>query len=97
MTTFIFTLTVLLVVVGAAYGGCVALPSDACPSCVRRLCAEDWRHLIPYPNNCSRFCKCDHGNAVAFDCPGGLEFDPLPLVCTWPNPYGCDGYVNGCP
>ncbi|KAK9685083.1 Chitin binding Peritrophin-A domain [Popillia japonica] len=46
-------------------------------------------YFIPYENDCTKFCKCDWGEAHEYDCPPGLYFNPELDVCDWPESSGC--------
>ncbi|XP_064546156.1 mucin-2 [Drosophila montana] len=37
--------------------------------------------LVPYPNDCSKYIKCDHPIAAAYDCDDGDEFSPVLREC----------------
>jgi hypothetical protein len=78
-------------------GGGITRPpplSRRCPPCINTQC--NGNDMLPFPKDCSKFCKCDHGVAVAFDCPQGLHFDPRRKVCNWPQHAACTGEVEGC-
>ncbi|XP_049862488.1 probable chitinase 10 [Schistocerca gregaria] len=44
---------------------------------------------LPHAFNCSRFCKCDHGQAVTFECPSGLQYNKAEGICDWPVNAKC--------
>ncbi|KAK0088124.1 hypothetical protein PV325_013120 [Microctonus aethiopoides] len=41
--------------------------------------------------DCTKFCKCDFGVPVVFDCPPPLHFNPKLSVCDRPSAAGCKG------
>ncbi|XP_029179219.1 peritrophin-1-like [Nylanderia fulva] len=45
--------------------------------------------LIPHPTNCKHYFVCDYGRAVVMECPDGLHFNPVELVCDFPWHAGC--------
>lgn len=46
---------------------------------------------FPHPEYCEKFYFCSNGQIIEFTCPDGLFFDPLELVCNWPEEVVCDG------
>ena len=66
--------------------------SDTNAGCEKVKCpAEngDWSLMLPNPDDCASFCKCDWGQAVWFACPEGLHFNADLQVCDWPDHAGC--------
>jgi len=58
-----------------------------------------WAKHLPFPGDCTKFCKCDHGGAKKFDCPSGLHFNAVLEVCDWPDKAACvvsNTYVGTC-
>lgn len=53
------------------------------------LCPNAWSGLIPDPESCGRFYQCSNGYPYVFDCPANLHFNPVLLVCDWPENAGC--------
>ena len=47
--------------------------------------------LFPNPLDCHTFYHCSNGHAYLKDCPANLEFNPVLLVCDWPENAGCNG------
>merc|ERR1711913_245521 len=47
-------------------------------------------HVLPNTDDCTGFYFCSTaGEAIAQDCPAGLYFDPVHLVCNWPDNVDC--------
>ncbi|XP_049808242.1 probable chitinase 10 [Schistocerca nitens] len=44
---------------------------------------------LPHAFNCSRFCMCDHGKPVTFECPSGLHYNKAEGICDWPVNAKC--------
>lgn len=66
--------------------------SDTKAGCEKVKCpAEngDWSLMLPNPDDCASFCKCDWGQAIWFACPEGLHFNADLQVCDWPDHAGC--------
>jgi hypothetical protein len=54
---------------------------------------------VPFPGDCTKFCKCEHLGAQEFDCPGGLHFNEVLQLCDWPENAGCTvpgTFLGGC-
>lgn len=49
--------------------------------------------LLPHPD-CSKFYKCDRGEACPYLCPAGLHFNKDDLACDWPWRACCDPTVE---
>ncbi|XP_049859404.1 mucin-19-like [Schistocerca gregaria] len=67
-------------------------PSGDCPavgSCPQYEDENSIAKHLPHASDCTKFCKCDHGTPVTFDCPAGLYFNPTLEVCDWPYRAGC--------
>ncbi|XP_049807612.1 chondroitin proteoglycan-2-like [Schistocerca nitens] len=67
-------------------------PSGDCPavgSCPQYEDENSIAKHLPHASDCTKFCKCDHGKPVTFDCPAGLHFNPTLEVCDWPYHAGC--------
>ncbi|XP_049957899.1 chondroitin proteoglycan-2-like [Schistocerca serialis cubense] len=67
-------------------------PSGDCPavgSCPQNEDENSIAKHLPHASDCTKFCKCDHGTPVTFDCPAGLHFNPTLEVCDWPYRAGC--------
>ncbi|EDV96450.1 GH15193 [Drosophila grimshawi] len=47
--------------------------------------------LVPYPNDCSKYIKCDRPIAAAFDCDAGDEFSPVLRKCMEASLANCPG------
>ena len=48
------------------------------------------------PDNCYGFIMCDvAGNTHQMDCPAGLKFNPVHLVCDWPQNVDCEEGSGG--
>ncbi|XP_059468476.1 integumentary mucin C.1-like [Neocloeon triangulifer] len=73
-----------------------------CPPCVMNRCTPDACSLganVPYPGDCTKFCKCDFDGATPFDCPAGLHFNDILQLCDWPSAAKCtlsSTYEGGC-
>lgn len=52
------------------------------------LCA-DGDGWFPHESDCSLYYQCFGGNKFEFKCPDGLEFNPVALVCDYPELAGC--------
>jgi len=50
---------------------------------------------FPHESDCTKFYKCDLGQAVEFDCPGGLYFNPVTNVCDYPEGVECESGAGG--
>lgn len=46
--------------------------------------------LLPYPEDCTKFYQCSEGTAYVVDCPAGLHFSPVLLICTYPENAQCE-------
>ncbi|XP_049807765.1 mucin-19-like isoform X1 [Schistocerca nitens] len=69
-----------------------ANPIGDCPavgSCPQYEDENSIAKHLPHSSDCTKFCKCDHGTPVTFDCPAGLHFNPTLEVCDWPYRAGC--------
>ncbi|XP_046994268.1 mucin-19-like [Schistocerca americana] len=69
-----------------------ANPTGDCPavgSCPQYEDENSIAKHLPHSSDCTKFCKCDHGTPVTFDCPAGLHFNPTLEVCDWPYRAGC--------
>ncbi|XP_049859408.1 chondroitin proteoglycan-2-like [Schistocerca gregaria] len=67
-------------------------PSGDCPavgSCPQNEDENSIAKHLPHESDCTKFCKCDHGKPVTFDCPAGLHFNPTLEVCDYPYRAGC--------
>ena len=53
--------------------------------------------LFPNPKDCHTFYHCSNGYAYLKDCPANLEFNPVLLVCDWPEKAGCNGKTTTPP
>ncbi|XP_037081919.1 peritrophin-1-like [Pollicipes pollicipes] len=53
--------------------------------------------LFPNPKDCHSFYHCSNGYPYLKDCPANLEFNPVLLVCDWPNHAGCGGHPQPTP
>ena len=53
--------------------------------------------LFPNPKDCHSFYHCSNGHAYLKDCPANLEFNPVLLVCDWPENAGCNGKPTPSP
>ena len=65
-------------------------PEFQCP-------ADPNQQLFPNPEDCHSFYHCSNGHAYLKDCPAGLEFNPVLLVCDWPENAGCNGKSTPAP
>lgn len=71
-----------------------AITSDTTPEIgtsevpnVNEECTEGVTYF-PSSTDCSKYYQCvDSGQAVQMNCPPGLEFHPIELVCDWPNGF----------
>lgn len=61
------------------------------PNITSGECPEDnsYYHSFPHPTDCTKFYVCDWGTPILKDCPAGLHFNPVLMVCDWPNVAGC--------
>uniref|UniRef100_U5EYE2 chitinase n=1 Tax=Corethrella appendiculata TaxID=1370023 RepID=U5EYE2_9DIPT len=48
--------------------------------------------IFPDPNNCSKYFLCHDTTKFEYTCPAGLLFDPVNLVCNWPDNVNCKSY-----
>ncbi|CAB3382259.1 Hypothetical predicted protein [Cloeon dipterum] len=77
-------------------------PPRYCPDCVMAKCTPNACNQgvqVPYPGDCTKFCKCELDGAKEFLCPGGLEFNEGLQVCDWPSTAACTipgTYLGGC-
>lgn len=45
---------------------------------------------LPYPDDCTKFYKCNHGNAHPINCPKNLHWNVEKDYCDYPNLAKCD-------
>jgi len=45
--------------------------------------------LLPYPGDCTRFCRCDGVKAYHIPCPAGLHFNADVQSCDHPQTARC--------
>jgi hypothetical protein len=77
-------LIVLLALSGPAFAQEKTCADVSCPA----QNGEFALHL-PHPSDCTKFCKCDWGQAFEFSCPGDLHFNDAMQVCDWPERAQC--------
>ena len=64
---------------------------DTCIKC------PDFNGLYPHPSECTKWVHCNNDIPYVKDCPAGLHFNPILLVCDWPKVAGCISVPdNGC-
>lgn len=66
------------------------VPPSEEPSFEEPDCPAGENVLVPYPGDCTKFYQCADGTAYVFDCPPGLHFSPVLLVCTYPEDAQCE-------
>lgn len=57
---------------------------DTKAGCEKVKCPAEsgaWAVMLPNPDDCASFCKCDWGQALWFACPEGLLFNADLQVC----------------
>lgn len=52
-------------------------------------CPPEGSLHLPHADDCTLFCRCDHGVPKLDRCPGGLFFDSLLQNCDWPWKARC--------
>lgn len=52
--------------------------------------------LLPH-SDCTKFFKCDRGQACEYTCPEGLHFNKQDLACDWPWRACCDQTIDCSP
>uniref|UniRef100_T1IWV0 Chitin-binding type-2 domain-containing protein n=1 Tax=Strigamia maritima TaxID=126957 RepID=T1IWV0_STRMM len=62
--------------------------SVSCPNYVNNLV------LLAHPRDCTKFFYCVFGQPIVYVCPEELHFNPLLLLCDWPERAGCWGRVT---
>lgn len=50
--------------------------------------------LYPHPTDCSLFIGCLNEELTIFDCPFDLLFDPLDLICKFPEEVECETCIG---
>lgn len=82
----IFFLIDIKILFGLAFLGAVNYGhGDECP-------AQDPMNttvMLPYPQDCTKFYMCHHGQASVMECPWGTYFNANKSICDWPSKSGC--------
>ncbi|XP_011053678.1 PREDICTED: peritrophin-1-like isoform X1 [Acromyrmex echinatior] len=54
------------------------------------LDSNDKTILLPYRDDCNKFCSCSNGTPIVLSCPPGLHFHEAEQICNWP-------WIADCP
>ncbi|XP_046832523.1 uncharacterized protein LOC124430268 [Vespa crabro] len=76
----------------AAPESSTGVPASSTPGNIPDRCpSHDNGHVVhlPHETDCTLFYKCVEGQKVALQCPPGLHFNQVLLVCDWPEHAEC--------
>ncbi|XP_030762539.1 phosphatidylethanolamine-binding protein 1-like [Sitophilus oryzae] len=63
-------------------------PPPPPPELTLKECITKYRKgLFPNPSDCSKFYACSKSGPLELQCPLGLNFHPMKMVCDWPSKY----------
>jgi hypothetical protein len=68
----------------------LVMMSSYAPDCFPYRYSE-WPVLFPDTEDCSKFYKCDKGEAIQMSCPKGLHFNDKFKTCDYPELANCLG------
>ncbi|KYN04137.1 hypothetical protein ALC62_04902, partial [Cyphomyrmex costatus] len=52
-------------------------------------CLKDKVVLLPYRDDCNKFCSYSNGRLIVLSCPPELHFHEAKQVCNWPEITNC--------
>jgi hypothetical protein len=89
---FLVVLSLAAVCISVVSSASLTSDSDEERDCPALDCTDLPNGEYPNPESCTSFCYCVWGKSVLTECSKNpqLHFNPIKLVCDWPQDAGCE-------
>ncbi|AQQ80326.1 ORF59 [Betabaculovirus altermyunipunctae] len=90
MRTITIVIIVLFCVIVAVVVGVVIVARSDYDEYYSEICPEGFKGIMPDPNNCKRFYRCENDIAILLVCGDTWLFDSQQLTCRPPHLVRCN-------